>query len=319
MTLRWSLCNPSATAAPCHRSTVRHSQSASTHRPRLFRPRTRLWRRAGTARHISGLRPPNCLGLVGIWPPSRRRGVPALRTPFGRGHNSAWSFRIARKLACGAPCLIGLTTRCFAHRARASCAPRASSRFAAFDCALRVLATSALRASDVRKLTRGFPCLTGVFVPACASLARYSGAAERFALFLNSAWSSHCARKLACGTPCFIGLTSACFRHWRRPSCAPRPSTPSGLRRLRPVSRTARGLRAPLFPSGKRRLLGSAASYGSATIQKAPLDSKGSWRRSRLRGWHRVTLRNQPCLKEKRQGWFCFSFILPPSRTSRYR
>ncbi len=76
----------------------------------------------------------------------RRRGVPALRTPFGRGHNSAWSFRIARKLACGAPCLIGLTTRCFAHRARASCAPRASSRFAAFDCALRVLGTSALRA-----------------------------------------------------------------------------------------------------------------------------------------------------------------------------
>ena len=39
-------------------------------------------------------------------------------------HNSAWSFRIARKLACGSPCLIGLTPRCFAHRARASCAPR---------------------------------------------------------------------------------------------------------------------------------------------------------------------------------------------------
>ena len=38
---------------------------------------------------------------------------------------------------------------------------------------------------------------------------------------LNSAWSFHCARKLACGSPCFIGLTTACFRHWRRPSCAP--------------------------------------------------------------------------------------------------
>ena len=50
--------------------------------------------------------------------------------------------------------------------------------------------------------------LIGVFVPACASLARYSGAADAL-------W--------------------AC----------PRPSTPSGLRRLRPVSRTARGLRAP--------------------------------------------------------------------------
>ena len=29
---------------------------------------------------------------------------------------------------------------------------------------------------------------------------------------------------------------------------------------------------------------------------------------------------NQPCLKEKRQGWLCFaSIVLPPSRTSRYR
>ena len=38
---------------------------------------------------------------------------------------------------------------------------------------------------------------------------------------LNSAWSFHCARKLTCGTPCFIGLTTACFAHCARPSCAP--------------------------------------------------------------------------------------------------
>ena len=38
---------------------------------------------------------------------------------------------------------------------------------------------------------------------------------------LNSAWSFHCARKPACGSPCFIGLTSACFAHCARPSCAP--------------------------------------------------------------------------------------------------
>ena len=43
-----------------------------------------------------------------------------------------------------------------------------------------------------------------------------------------------------------IGLTSACFAHCARPPCAPRPSTPSGLRRLRPVSATGGGLRAPL-------------------------------------------------------------------------
>ena len=64
---------------------------------------------------------------------------------------------------------------------------------------------------------------------------------------LNSAWSSHCARKLASGAPCFIGLTTACFAHCARPPCAPRPFTPSGLRRLRPVSATGGGLRAPLL------------------------------------------------------------------------
>ena len=36
-----------------------------------------------------------------------------------------------------------------------------------------------------------------------------------------------------------------------------------------------------LFPSGKRRLLGSAASYGSATIQKAPLFQRGRTKRAR--------------------------------------
>ena len=38
-------------------------------------------------------------------------------------HNSQWSFRCAHKFACGSPLLIGLTSRCFAHSARASCAP----------------------------------------------------------------------------------------------------------------------------------------------------------------------------------------------------
>ena len=37
--------------------------------------------------------------------------------------NSQWSLRCAHKFACGSPLLIGLTSRCFAHSARASCAP----------------------------------------------------------------------------------------------------------------------------------------------------------------------------------------------------
>ena len=84
--------------------------------------------------------------------------------------------------------------------------PRGSSRFAA---------------SDAHKLACGTPCFIGVFVPACASLARYSGAAERCAL------SSPLH-------PFGASTATACFRHWRRPSCASsirngRPAAPYGL------------------------------------------------------------------------------------------
>ena len=119
--------------------------------------------------------------------------------------------------------------------------PLAARCSVAAHCAsLRVLATSALRASDVRKLARGFPCLTGVFVPACASLARYSGAAERFAL------SSPLH-------PFGASTTTACFRHWR-PSCAP-------------------------FPFGKKEAFGQCYSLRRTTNQKAPFSQKGSCRR----------------------------------------
>ena len=69
-------------------------------------------------------------------------------------------------------------------------------------------------------------CALRVLAPPAASRpptasGRGGNAFLRFAPTLNLAWSFHCARKLACGSPCFIGLTTACFRHWRRPSCAP--------------------------------------------------------------------------------------------------
>ena len=66
------------------------------------------------------------------------------------------------------------------------------------------------RLASCAKRTCDVPCFTGVFVPACASLARYSGAAERFAL------SSPLH-------PFGASTTTACFRHWRRPSYAPFP------------------------------------------------------------------------------------------------
>ena len=122
--------SPSVTATPCHRSTVQHGRLASSHRAvfggPLFRP--------------CGLR----------------------FAPCPRG-SSRFAASDARKLACGTPCFIGLTSACFAHCARPSCAssiqhgrPASSHRpaltlarcsVAAHCASLRVLATSALRAS----------------------------------------------------------------------------------------------------------------------------------------------------------------------------
>ena len=127
-----------------------------------------------------------CSPLQPFGPPtaSDRDGTAFLR--FAPTLNSAWSSHTfappcANACAVFRPC--GL---------RFAPCPRGSSRFAA---------------SAAHKLACGTPCFIGVFVPACASLARYSGAAERFAL------SS--------------------------------PLHPFGASRQRPVSRTARGLRAP--------------------------------------------------------------------------
>ena len=72
------------------------------------------------------------------------------------------------------------------------------------------------------------------FAPPCANAcAVFRPCGLRFAPCPrgSSRFAASDARKLACGTPCFIGLTSACFAHCARPPCAPRPSTPSGLRR----------------------------------------------------------------------------------------
>ena len=135
-----------------------------------------------------------------------RRGVLRVHAPL----NSAWSSHTfappcANACAVFRPC--GL---------RFAPCPRGSSRFAA---------------SAAHKLACGTPCFIGVFVPACASLARYSGAAERFAL------SS--------------------------------PLHPFGASRQRPVSRTARGLRAPppYTPPGTIEVRkGFASLFGFATV-----------------------------------------------------
>ena len=132
---------------------------------------------------------------------SDRDGNAFLR--FAPTLNSAWSFHCARKLACGSPCFIGLTTACFRHWRRPSCAPALRLRGVP---ALRtpfgrVLAPSALRAFTFSQAfaLQKMPEMT--YTP-------------QFAMVVL-------LRLRACSTPLFIGLTTACFAHRARPSCAP--------------------------------------------------------------------------------------------------
>ena len=155
----------------------------------------------------------------------------------------------------------------------------------------RASSPSGLRVRTVLALRRpGVPALRTPFGRVLAPPAlRASG----FAPILNSAWSSHCAHKLACGTPCFIGLTSACFAHSARPSCAPaltlarcsasadalwacpRRSSPSGLR-VRTV--LACFARAPAFAPCCANACTVFRSCALRVLAPSPLRGLAYWR-----------------------------------------
>ena len=83
----------------------------------------------------------------------------------------------------------------------------------------------------------------------------FRGCALRFAPCARhfSPSGLRCAQSALAMLPVSLGSSYRPALRWpgipglRSASRCPRPSTPSGLRRLRPVSRTARGLRAPLL------------------------------------------------------------------------
>ena len=150
----------------------------------------------------------------------RRRGVPPLwsasRCPRG-------SSRFAASDECSPSLLIGLTSRCFAHRARASCAPRhchpyqfplKSYGFPGAKTAMKRFLLWKMRFSDAK------------ISPASAAQVAGDDFNARGLRFHNSAWSFRIARKLACGSPCLIGLTPRCFAHRARASCAPLALSP---------------------------------------------------------------------------------------------
>ena len=109
---------------------------------------------------------------------------------------------LLRLAACSTSLLIGLTSRCFVPQ---------FAIVALLRYRLQVSFAHWTSASPVSRTARG---------EAPSHRARAS-CAPRHCHIHNSQWSRRCAHRLACDSPLLIGLTTACFRHRRRPSCAP--------------------------------------------------------------------------------------------------
>ena len=128
--------------------------------------------------------------------------------------------------------LIGLTTACFRHRRRPSCAPLQfplkSCGFSGAETARKRFLLWKMGFSDAAYCELHAPLNSAwsshTFAPPCANAcAVFRPCGLRFAPCPrgSSRFAASDARRLACGTPCFIGLTTACFAHCARPSCAP--------------------------------------------------------------------------------------------------
>ena len=130
----------------------------------------------------------------------------------------------------------------------------------AAHCALlRVLATPALRASDVRKLTRGAPCFTGLIDGYC----------------------SHWLRRLFRPHWAYFALLRPQGARFVRPLCTREPFGKWHHRRKLPYPK------ASFFPKGKGRWHGVAVTEGSGggTAQAVTEGSGGGAAQPRRRDW----------------------------------
>ena len=125
---------------------------------------------------------------------SRLAALPLARLP---PLSSAWSLRIVRKLTRGAPCFTGLIGGYCSHWLRRLFRPHWTS-------ASPVSATGGGEAPSPLGLLR-----------AVSRTARALRALPQFAMVAL-------LRLTACSSPLLIGLTSRCFAHCARASCAPR-------------------------------------------------------------------------------------------------
>ena len=167
--------------------------------PRPFTP-SGLRRQRPVSRTARGLRAPR----------RRRPSVPALRTAL------AFGGAVFRR--CGR--LLGVSSRLqplCGLRLRTACA-RASSRFAASNGSDRdgnafLPTVRNRRSTSHAKRACGSCCSLGLLRPVSATGGGLR-AHPQFAMVVL-------LRLTACSTPLLIGLTSACFAHCARPSCAP--------------------------------------------------------------------------------------------------
>ena len=163
--------------------------------------------------------------------------------------SSAWSIRIVRKLTRGSPCFTGLIDGYCSHWLRrlfrphwayySLFPPQAAAFVRPHQFPLKSCGFSGAETARKRFLLwkMGFsdaaccePMHPSIQHGRSASshrpaltLARCSVAAHYALLrvLATSALRASAARRLACGSPCFIGLTSRCFAHSARASCAP--------------------------------------------------------------------------------------------------
>ena len=179
--------------------------------------------------------------------------------------SSAWSLRIVRKLTRGAPCFTGLIGGYCSHWLRRLFRPHwayfALLRSSIRNSRLATLPLASLLCSLDFRFACFAHCARRSSVPKGARFVRPSRLQPLRGLRLCTALRSVCSPLQPFGPPMFASSLAAFF---------------ALLGLLRPVSATGGGLRAPLFPSGKRRLWDRATSYGSATSQKAPLSQRGA-------------------------------------------
>ena len=169
------LANPSAAAAPRCRSTVRHSQSAPSHRAAFSGPVFRVFAPPSPTSPA-----PSPLAARGYGPAYLRASPSKLRGP-------------------SRPSAFLITARCSGAADALWACPRASSRSAAFDCALRFapcarhFSPSGLRCSQAHSRLSSVPTIR------------------------NSRLAALPLATLLCS----LDFRFACFRHWRRRSSVP--------------------------------------------------------------------------------------------------